>query len=217
RAGIVHGKRAGVAPMTETIVANRVIGGRLYQIDTDPSRLDIALTHHFLAKCSHWARDIPLDTLRRALAHSMAFGLYGDRAQIGFARVVTDQAPFAYLADVFVVAEQRNDGLGQWLIEAILAYPPLQGLRRWLLVTKNAKNLYLRCGFAELCKDFSYMERFDSAVYSESFVKRGQSTRPACPSSRPFPCKRGEGVLPALDPLMPNSCTSPEEVSSWQR
>jgi GNAT superfamily N-acetyltransferase len=111
------------------------------------------------------ARDIPLDTLHRAIAHSLAFGLYRDGAQIGFARVVTDQATFAYLADVFVVAEERNAGLGQWLIETILAHPPLQGLRRWLLVTKNAKNLYLRCGFAELCEDFSYMERFDPAVY----------------------------------------------------
>jgi GNAT superfamily N-acetyltransferase len=152
--------------MTESTIASRRICGRLYQIDTDPSRLDIALVHHFLAECSHWARNMPLDTLRRAIAHSMAFGLYRDAAQIGFARIVTDQATFAYLADVFVVAEERNAGLGQWLIEAILAHPPLQGLRRWLLVTKNAKNLYLRCGFAELCQDFSYMERFDPAVYA---------------------------------------------------
>jgi GNAT superfamily N-acetyltransferase len=154
--------------MTESLAASRMIGGRHYQIDTDPRRLDVALIHHFLAKCSHWARDIPLDTLHRAIAHSLAFGLYRDGAQIGFARVVTDQATFAYLADVFVVAEERNAGLGQWLIETILAHPPLQGLRRWLLVTKNAKRLYLRCGFAELCEDFSYMERFDPAVYSES-------------------------------------------------
>jgi GNAT superfamily N-acetyltransferase len=156
--------QAGVIPMTETIVASRVIRDRLYQIDTDPSRLDLALIHHFLAECSHWARDIPLATLRRAIAHSLSFGLYRDGVQVGFARIVTDQATFAYLADVFVVAEERNAGLGQWLIEAILAYPPLQGLRRWLLVTKNAKSLYLRCGFAELSPDLSYLERFDSAV-----------------------------------------------------
>jgi GNAT superfamily N-acetyltransferase len=151
--------------MTESLAASRMVGGRHHQIDTDPSRLDIALIHHFLAKCSHWAHDIPLDTLRRAIAHSLSFGIYRDGPQIGFARVVTDQATFADLADVFVVAEERNAGLGQWLIETILAHPPLQGLRRWLLVTKNAKNLYLRCGFAELCEDFSYMERFDPAVY----------------------------------------------------
>jgi GNAT superfamily N-acetyltransferase len=152
--------------MTETIIASRTVGGRRYQIDTDPTRLDIALVHHLLAECSHWARDIPLDTLRRAIAHSMPFGLYRDGRQIGFARIVTDQATFAYLADVFVVAEERNAGLGQWLIETILAHPPLQGLRRWLLVTKNAKSLYLRCGFAELSPDVSYLERFDPAVYA---------------------------------------------------
>jgi len=113
RAGIVQGKRAGVTSMTETIIASRVVGGWRYQIDTDAARLDIALIHHFLAKCSHWAWDIPLDTLRRALAHSMAFGIYREGAQVGFARIVTDQATFAYLADVFVVAEERNAGLGQ--------------------------------------------------------------------------------------------------------
>ncbi len=153
--------------MTETVIARRVIGGRHYQIDTDPTRLDVALIHHFLAECSHWARDIPLETLRRAIAHSLAFGLYRDSDQVGFARLVTDQATFAYLADVFVVVQERNAGLGRWLIESILAHPPLQGLRRWLLVTKDAKSLYLRCGFAELCPELSYLELFDPASTRE--------------------------------------------------
>jgi GNAT superfamily N-acetyltransferase len=152
--------------MTETVIASRVVGGRRYQIDTDPTRLDVALIHHFLAECSHWARGIPLDTLRRAIAHSIVFGVYRGGTQVGFARIVTDEASFAYLADVFVVAEERNAGLGQWLIETILAYPPLQGLRRWLLVTTNAKSLYLRCGFAELSPDLSYLERFIPTVYT---------------------------------------------------
>jgi GNAT superfamily N-acetyltransferase len=94
------------------------------------------------------------------------FGLYRGGTQVGFARIVTDQATFAYLADVFVVAEERNAGLGRWLIETILAHAPLQGLRRWLLVTKDAKSLYLRCGFAEICPNLSYLERFDPAVYA---------------------------------------------------
>jgi len=152
--------------MTDTVIASRVVRGRRYQIDTDPSRLDIPLIHWFLAEYSHWARDIPLATLRRAIAHSLVFGLYRDGAQVGFARIVTDQATFAYLADVFVVPEERNAGLGRWLVEVILGYPPLQGLRRWLLVTKNAKSLYLRCGFAELSSDLSYLERFDPTVYA---------------------------------------------------
>ena len=101
-----------------------------------------------------------------ALAHSLVFGLYREDRQIGFARVVTDRATFAYLTDVFVSAEERNSGLGQWLVETILAHPPLQGLRRWLLVTKHAKSLYLRCGFTELSRDLAYLERFDPAVYA---------------------------------------------------
>ena len=157
--------------MTETVIASRMVDGRHYQIDTDPTRLDTALIHHFLAECSHWARGIPLDTLRRAIAHSLAFGLYRDATQIGFARLVTDQATFAYLADVFVVAAERNAGHGQWLVESILAHPPLQGLRRWLLVTKDAKRLYLRCGFAESCPHLSYLERLDPAVYATKEVR----------------------------------------------
>jgi N-acetylglutamate synthase-like GNAT family acetyltransferase len=168
RAGIVQGKRAGVTPMTETVITSRIVGGRCFQIDTDPTRLDIALIHHFLAKCSHWARDIPLETLHRALDHSLVFGIYRESTQVGFARVVTDQATFAYLADVFIVAEERNAGLGQWLIETILAHPPLQGLRRWLLVTKNAKSLYLRCGFAELSSEVTHLERFDPTVHAHA-------------------------------------------------
>jgi N-acetylglutamate synthase-like GNAT family acetyltransferase len=152
--------------MTETLLDSRTIGGRLYQIDTDPSRLDIVLIHHFLAGCSHWARGIPLDVLRRAIAHSLVFGVYCDGAQIGFARIVTDRATFAYLADVFVIERERNAGLGQWLVETIGADPRLQGLRRWLLVTKNAKSLYRRCGFAELREDLTYLERFDPDAYA---------------------------------------------------
>lgn len=150
--------------MADSIVATRISNGRFYEIDTDPGRLDISLIHHFLAHCSHWARGLPLELLHRSIAHSLNFGLYRDDAQLGFARIITDRATFAYLADVFIVAEERNAGLGQWFIEAMLAYPPLQGLRRWLLVTRDAKRLYLRCGFAELCPDLSCLERFDPAV-----------------------------------------------------
>ena len=147
--------------MTDSIAARREIGGRIYEIDPDKDRLDFGLIHHFLAECSHWARGIPRDVLRRAIAHSLAFGLYCDGEQIGFARVVTDEATFAYLADVFVVAGKRNAGLGQWLVEAILSDSRLQHLRRWLLVTRDAKSLYQRCGFGQLAAGLSYLERFD--------------------------------------------------------
>lgn len=152
--------------MSQSVVACRVIGGETFAIDTDPARLDIGLIHHFLAECSHWARGIPLETLRRAIAHSLVFGLYRDDAQIGFARVVTDEATFAYLADVFVVAEARNGGLGQWLIETTLADARLHGLRRWLLVTRDAQSLYARCGFTDLARHVHHMERFDPSIYA---------------------------------------------------
>jgi len=152
--------------MTQSVIARRTIGGASYEIDTAKDRLDLGRVHHFLGECSRWARGIPLATLRRAIEHSLCFGLYRDGEQIGFARVVTDEATFAYLADVFVVAEARNAGLGQWLVETIQGCEPLQGLRRWLLVTRDAANLYRRCGFTALAGGFRYMERFDPAVYA---------------------------------------------------
>jgi GNAT superfamily N-acetyltransferase len=153
--------------MSETVVARRVAGGVCYEIDTDKDRLDIALIHHFLSECSHWARGIPLNVMCRSIVHSRAFGLYRDGVQIGFARVVTDEATFAYLADVFVVAEARNAGLGQWLVETILDQPSLQDLRRWLLVTSKAASLYRRCGFAAPQSSCTYLERFDPAAYQD--------------------------------------------------
>jgi GNAT superfamily N-acetyltransferase len=153
--------------MTESVIARRDVGGLVYEIDTAKDRLDIALIHDFLTRCSHWARGIPRDVLERAVAHSACFGLYRDGEQIGFARVVTDEATFAYLADVFVVAGERNAGLGQFLIEAILAHQPLQRLRRWHLVTRDAASLYRRCGFADLQQPhFTYLDRHDPEIYA---------------------------------------------------
>ncbi len=142
----------------------RAFGGVLYEIDTDRQRLDLSLIHGFLAQ-SHWAKGIPRAVLEQALAHSLPFGIYCGERQVGFARVVTDHATFAYLADVFVVEGERGKGLGRWLIETILAAPGLQGLRRWLLGTRDAHGLYRRCGFGEPAPPFSFLERTDPAVY----------------------------------------------------
>jgi N-acetylglutamate synthase-like GNAT family acetyltransferase len=158
--------------MTQSVIARRIVGGFTIEIDTAKDRLDIALIHDFLSRCSHWARGIPRDVLERAIANSLCFGLYADGEQVGFARLVTDQATFAYLADVFVVAEQRNAGLGQFLVEAILAHPPLQGLKRWLLVTSKAASLYRRYGFTELLPSCTYLERYDPAVYDAPVVQK---------------------------------------------
>jgi GNAT superfamily N-acetyltransferase len=136
-----------------------------YEIDADKSRLDVAMIHGFLSR-THWAQGIPLEVLQRAIDHSLCFGLYRRGGeQIGFARVVTDQATFAYLADVFVIEEERNAGLGQWLVETILERPELQGLKRWMLVTRNAQTLYRRCGFHDPLPLYSVMERADMDVY----------------------------------------------------
>lgn len=152
--------------MTASIVASRRIDGDTYEIDTDPARIDIPLIHDFLTNHSYWARGIGFETVRRSIEHSLIYGLYRDGRQIGFARIVTDRATFAYLADVFVVEGERNAGLGQWLIETILTNPDLQGLKRWLLVTTRAEALYRRCGFTELRTGLRYLERFDADAYS---------------------------------------------------
>jgi GNAT superfamily N-acetyltransferase len=152
--------------MSESVIASRSAGGRHYQIDTSRDRLDMALIHDFLACHSRWARGISPEVLRRAIDHSLVFGLYRDGAQIGFARLVSDEATFAYLADVFVIEGERNAGLGQWLVETILAHPPLHGLRRWLLATSDAASLYRRCGFGELRAGLTYLERFDPEAYT---------------------------------------------------
>ena len=139
--------------------------GARYEIDTDKRRLDRRLVHRFLAR-SHWAEGIPLEVVERAIEHSLTFGLYRDGRQIGFARVVTDHATFAYLADVFVLSRERGKGLGRWLVATILAHPALQGLRRWLLGTRDAQKLYRGCGFRQPPAPFAFMERLDPGVYA---------------------------------------------------
>jgi GNAT superfamily N-acetyltransferase len=160
--------------MTQSVTARRTIGGHLIEIDTAKDRLDVALIHNFLSRCSHWACGIPLDVVTRSIEHSHCFGVYRDGGQIGFARVVTDEATFAYLSDVFVVAEARNGGLGQFLIETILDHPPLQGLRRWHLVTRDAASLYRRCGFKDTGHPhFTYLDRINPNPYATAEAAPG--------------------------------------------
>jgi GNAT superfamily N-acetyltransferase len=135
-----------------------------YEVDTDRARLDLPMIHDFLVR-SRWAKGIPFEVLKKAIDHSLPFGLYRDGRQVGFARVVTDHATFAYLADVFVVEEARNLGLGQRLVAAILEHPELKGLRRWLLGTRDAHSLYRRFGFAEPAPPFAFLERLDPGIY----------------------------------------------------
>lgn len=132
-----------------------------YTISTDNNRLDTRTIHDFIANQSYWAQGRPIETMQRALDNSLNFGLYRNDQQIGFARVVTDYATFAWIADVFVLPEHRGRGLSKWLMELILSHPELQGFRRWVLATKDAHSLYARFGFIALHRPERWMERPD--------------------------------------------------------
>jgi GNAT superfamily N-acetyltransferase len=132
-----------------------------YLISTDRSRLNIALIHEFLSTTTYWALGRAPDVVQRSIDNSFPFGIYKGNDQVGFARVVTDYATFAWVADVFVLPEQRGQGLSKWLMEVILSHPELQGFRRWVLATKDAHSLYARFGFIELHRPERWMERPD--------------------------------------------------------
>ena len=133
-------------------------------VTTDPTKIDRELVCGFLSQ-SYWAKGIPRKVLERAIANSLSFSLFDGDDQVGFARVATDRATFAYLADVFVLPSHRGRGLSKLLMETIIAHPDLQGLRRWVLVTRDAHGLYARYGFTPLAKVDGYMERWDPEVY----------------------------------------------------
>lgn len=116
----------------------------------DKSKIDIAAVHHFLSTQSYWAQGIPLETVAKSIANSICFGIYKDAEQIGFARWITDTATFAYLADVYVKEEFRGQSLSKKLMTLMLFHKDLQGLRRYMLATKDAHSLYSQFGFKQL-------------------------------------------------------------------
>jgi len=132
-----------------------------YLISTDRSRLDLELIHDFISNQSYWGQGRTVEVVQRALDNSLNFGLYSGARQVGFARIVTDYATFAWVADVFMIEEYRGRGLSQWLMEVMLAHPQLQGFRRWVLATKDAHSLYARFGFIPLHRPERWMERPD--------------------------------------------------------
>jgi GNAT superfamily N-acetyltransferase len=138
-----------------------------YHISTDPSLLDTDVIHSYLSLESYWAMNIPRETVERSIKNSLCFGVYHQQKQIGFTRVITDKATFAYLADVFILQEHRGKGLSKWLMETIHAYPELQGLRRWMLGTKDAHGLYKQFGWIpldeEACRRF--MQKHNKNAY----------------------------------------------------
>lgn len=121
-----------------------------YTLSTNPARLDVPLIHAYLSEQSYWAQGRSLTTVETSIAHSVCFGVYNGGRQVAFARVVTDYATFAWLCDVFVLESERGQGLGKWLVQSVVAHPDLQGLRRLLLATRDAHDLYRRYGGFEL-------------------------------------------------------------------
>ncbi len=135
-------------------------------VNTDPDLLDIDLIHHFLAQ-SVWARGIPRGLVERAIANSLNFGLYGEsRTLLGYGRVVSDRATFAYISDVLIVPEHRRKGLGSWLIECMLTHPELQGLRRWQLTSTTAQEFYAKLGFTIPPNPLAGLAMIDPLAYS---------------------------------------------------
>ena len=138
-----------------------------YLVSTDPSLLNVNIIHDYLSKESYWAQNIPKAVVEKSIRNSFCFGLYHHDRQIGFARLITDKATFAYLADVFILEEYRKKGLSKWLMEIIHAHPELQGLRRWVLGTRDAHGLYEKFGWTVLDEDTrkQFMQKHNKNAY----------------------------------------------------
>jgi GNAT superfamily N-acetyltransferase len=133
-------------------------------VTTDRARLDLAVIHGFLT-ASYWARGIPRETVARSMEHSLCFGAFDGDRQVGFARVISDRATYAYVCDVFALESDRKRGIGKSLMAAIMAHPELQGLRRWTLATRDAHGLYRQFGFGAPAYPDRQMEILDRTPY----------------------------------------------------
>ena len=137
-----------------------------YEIDTDKRRLDLSAIHRFLSQ-SYWAKNRTLEQSLTAIENSLCFGVYRGREQVGFARVVTDKATFAYIADVFILDGHRGKSLSKWLMATIVEQPDMQNLRRWILATYDAHGLYRQFGFGRLQFPERWMERAAPDAYDQ--------------------------------------------------
>ncbi len=141
-----------------------------YLVSTDANRLDFGVVTAFLA-ASYWAPEISEPIVRRAVAHSIGFGLYEGDEQVGFARVITDRATFAWVCDVFILEGRRGRGLSLWLMRCVRAHPELQELRRWMLASTSARGLYERLGFSALPAPERFMQIADPDVHRRQRVR----------------------------------------------
>ena len=137
-----------------------------FLITTDKNKLSLKAIHAYLSR-SYWSENIPIDRVEKAIQNSLCFGLFHQKDQIGFARLITDYTSFAYLADVYVLEEFRGKGLSKWLMTCIKKQPNLQNLRRWMLATKDAHSLYEKFGFTSLKNPNTFMELHQADVYKK--------------------------------------------------
>ena len=138
-----------------------------FLISTDPAKIDLDAVHAYLVR-SYWAEGIPREVVERSIKGSLCFGVYDGTKQIGFARVITDRATYAYIGDVYILEEYRGKGLSKWLMSCIKAHPDLQGLRRWALATRDAHGLYKQFGFTEVKAPERWMEITNPGVYKKT-------------------------------------------------
>jgi ribosomal protein S18 acetylase RimI-like enzyme len=137
-----------------------------YEISSEPSRLDIDSIHAYLTR-SYWSPGIPREIVERAARNSLCIGVYerSSGRQIGFARVVTDYATFAYLCDVYVLEEHRGNGLAKAMMLAVMEHPALSGARRVMLATRDAHGLYRQYGFQDVLRNTNLMEIVRPDIY----------------------------------------------------
>ncbi|MDO6431508.1 GNAT family N-acetyltransferase [Flavitalea sp. BT771] len=137
-----------------------------YLITTDKTKLDVQFIHHFLSTEAYWSKDIPLDTVQHSIRNSLNFGVYHLDKQVGYARIVSDFATVAYLGDVFIIPAHRGKSLSKWLMEQVMGHPDLKGLRRWILLTRDAHALYSQYGWQSIASPDRWMEVHHPDVYT---------------------------------------------------
>jgi len=148
-----------------------------YSISTDKSKLDVRMIHHYLYTTAHWAVGRPMSIVRKSIENSLCFGLYDGETQVGFARLVTDYAIVGWICDMFVLPSHRGHGLGRWLVECMMVHPDVKSLRRILLNTRDAHDLYIKyANFRPLLKSESWLERFNESPFRNA--KPVVQTRP---------------------------------------
>ncbi|HVM88304.1 MAG TPA: GNAT family N-acetyltransferase [Puia sp.] len=135
-------------------------------VSDEKDLLNIEFVHHYLSQKSYWSANIPFEVVKKSIEGSMCFGVYKEETQIGFARIITDKATIAYLGDVFIDEEYRGLGLSKWLMEIIIKHDELQSLRRWMLITRDAHELYKKYGFTPIGDASKFMHRHNPDVYA---------------------------------------------------